>query len=315
MKDVVIDDVKIGKWTYTEDANGKRTYTQNGDLQADLSANYTAFDANKTIEIPWATETPAGSHKYTNLYTSNTQIMITYHATLTANANLVVDNQNVVSLFPQVDRGNGKEPYQETDEWNDHAEVTTYGAAIQKKDENDGNLAGAEFRIKGLIVTGADGLYTVVSYDPNAAEGTGTVMQCDSNGLLRIGGLENALSLSVTETKAPDGYNKLANPFTITTTALSSTTTSTSGSVTRWYDADGNLVDEQTTGATSTTTTEYTSLTNIPAESIQKVVNNKGTELPSTGGIGTTLFYVGGGILVLAAVILLVTKRRMNAND
>jgi len=37
--------------------------------------------------------------------------------------------------------------------------------------------------------------------------------------------------------------------------------------------------------------------------------------LPSTGGIGTTLFYIGGGILVLAAVILLVTKRRMNAND
>ena len=45
------------------------------------------------------------------------------------------------------------------------------------------------------------------------------------------------------------------------------------------------------------------------------VINNKGTELPSTGGIGTTLFYIGGGILVLAAVILLVTKRRMNAND
>ena len=46
-----------------------------------------------------------------------------------------------------------------------------------------------------------------------------------------------------------------------------------------------------------------------------RIVNKSGSTLPSTGGIGTTLFYIGGGILVLAAVILLVTKRRMSAND
>ena len=45
-----------------------------------------------------------------------------------------------------------------------------------------------------------------------------------------------------------------------------------------------------------------------------EVVNNKGTELPSTGGIGTTIFYVIGAILVLGAGVLLVTRRRMNAN-
>ena len=43
--------------------------------------------------------------------------------------------------------------------------------------------------------------------------------------------------------------------------------------------------------------------------------NKKGVELPSTGGIGTTIFYVAGSILVLAAAILLVTKRRMSAED
>ena len=43
-----------------------------------------------------------------------------------------------------------------------------------------------------------------------------------------------------------------------------------------------------------------------------EVVNNKGVELPETGGMGTTIFYVVGGILVACAVILLVTKRRMN---
>lgn len=41
------------------------------------------------------------------------------------------------------------------------------------------------------------------------------------------------------------------------------------------------------------------------------VVNKTGTELPSTGGVGTTLFYIIGGIMVLAAAVLLVTKKRM----
>ena len=42
-----------------------------------------------------------------------------------------------------------------------------------------------------------------------------------------------------------------------------------------------------------------------------QIVNKKGTELPSTGGMGTTLFYVIGGGLMVAAVVLLVTKKRM----
>ena len=45
------------------------------------------------------------------------------------------------------------------------------------------------------------------------------------------------------------------------------------------------------------------------------VINNAGAELPSTGGMGTTLFYVLGGILVAVAVVLLVTKKRMASNN
>ena len=43
----------------------------------------------------------------------------------------------------------------------------------------------------------------------------------------------------------------------------------------------------------------------------QDIENNKGTQLPSTGGMGTTIFYVIGGILVLAAAIILISKRRV----
>lgn len=43
-----------------------------------------------------------------------------------------------------------------------------------------------------------------------------------------------------------------------------------------------------------------------------KIVNNSGSELPSTGGIGTTIFYVAGGALVVGAGVLLVSKKRMS---
>ena len=46
-----------------------------------------------------------------------------------------------------------------------------------------------------------------------------------------------------------------------------------------------------------------------------QITNKTGTELPSTGGIGTTIFYVLGGVLVLAAVVLLVTKKRMSGAE
>ncbi|MBQ8076486.1 MAG: LPXTG cell wall anchor domain-containing protein, partial [Oscillospiraceae bacterium] len=44
----------------------------------------------------------------------------------------------------------------------------------------------------------------------------------------------------------------------------------------------------------------------------QNVENNKGTQLPSTGGIGTTIFYIVGAVLVIGAGVVLVTRRRMN---
>jgi LPXTG-motif cell wall-anchored protein len=44
------------------------------------------------------------------------------------------------------------------------------------------------------------------------------------------------------------------------------------------------------------------------------IENNKGSELPSTGGIGTTIFYVLGSVLVIFAGVVLVTRRRMSVN-
>ena len=59
----------------------------------------------------------------------------------------------------------------------------------------------------------------------------------------------------------------------------------------------------------------HTTTTTTTKSNDSDLTNTKGVELPSTGGMGTTILYIGGSILVLAAVILLVTKRRMKVED
>lgn len=95
--------------------------------------------------------------------------------------------------------------------------------------------------------------------------------------------------------------------MTLKPQVLEKTIYETSGE--RHYDSDGNLVSESSTAATTKTVEKNLSDLDVGA---LKIENNKGTLLPSTGGIGTTIFYVVGGILVIGAGILLVAKKRMS---
>ena len=58
---------------------------------------------------------------------------------------------------------------------------------------------------------------------------------------------------------------------------------------------------------------EYASISDIPAANVVKVENNKGTELPDTGGMGTRVFYILGTVLVLGAGIILVSRKRASS--
>ena len=106
------------------------------------------------------------------------------------------------------------------------------------------------------------------------------------------------------ETEAPTGYNLLKAPVIVTLTAAYA---ESGGTKTATVTADGASV----TNGTVTLSADQN--TNQPLATAQ-VINESGSELPSTGGIGTTIFYIVGAILVLGAGILLVTRRRMNAN-
>lgn len=132
-----------------------------------------------------------------------------------------------------------------------------------------------------MLIENNDGSYTVAP-----AGYTGTYVM--TAGDITINGLDDATVYYLYETKAPAGYNRLtaAVRFEITAT---------------YSDAGDSC-----TSATAT-------VNNDPQPSVSvSVRNNKGSTLPSTGGIGTTLFYVIGGGLMAVAAVLLVTKKRMN---
>ena len=102
-------------------------------------------------------------------------------------------------------------------------------------------------------------------------------MTTNDQGAAEFKGLKNG-TYYLLETEAPAGYNLLDAPVEITINGSSATATS------------------------------LTSLTHT-----EQVENSTGAVLPSTGGMGTTIFYVTGSVLVLAAVVLLVTKKRMKS--
>lgn len=270
---------------------------------------------NKQIMIPWATKETDGS--YTSLYAQGAQIVMTYKAVLTSTTNINAVDTNTVSIRPYVDKGpgtpEGGDPWDE--DWKDTAEIATYAAAIKKVDQDDNPLAGAEFTIAGLTVEEVKdendetqaGVYRVVSYNPDSTTASAT-MVTDSDGKLYIVGLAKDVILTVTEVKAPDGYNKLTETKELKPQELSKTIYETSGE--RHYDKDGNLVSESVTGET---TTEIVSknLSDLDVSAL-KIVNNQGSLLPSTGGIGTTIFYIVGAVLVIGAGVILVAKKRMS---
>ncbi len=264
---------------------------------------------NKQIMIPWATKETDGS--YTSLYAQGAQIVMTYEAVLTSTTNINAVDTNTVSIRPYVDKGpgtpEGGEPWNE--DWKDTAEIATYAAAIKKVDEKGNALAGAKFTIKGLVVeavTGETGVYKVVSYNPESSTESAE-LSTDSYGKLYIVGLAKDVTLTVTELKAPDGYNKLTGTVELTPQVLTKTIYETSGE--RHYDEKGNLVSESS--AETTTTTVEKNLSELDVNAV-KIVNNQGSVLPSTGGIGTTIFYIVGAILVIGAGVILVTKKRMS---
>lgn len=109
-----------------------------------------------------------------------------------------------------------------------------------------------------------------------------------TKALCSFTGLETG-TYELVEVKAPDGYNILLDPVEV--------------EITIKVNEDGYLIEEGTT-VDNTNSGQLTL--------VAEIENSSGTLLPETGGMGTTLFYVIGSILVVGAAVLLISKKRMS---
>lgn len=238
-------------------------------------------------------------------------LSIEYTAVLNEDANVgSAGNENTLVLrYPNDPNYNGdpdEEPTGTTPPVT--AIVFTFKAVVDKVDDNNQPLTGAGFTLdKWKETVGEDGTGTG-TYDW-VELGTLTVNEADTQ--FTFNGLDDGL-YRLRETTTPNGYNTMADIyFKVVATHDADKGDSSALTELKIYqtDAQGNVTAE----LTDKNFTIINEGDSNMAGGQTPIQNNKGSLLPSTGGIGTTIFYVVGGILVIGAGILLVTKRRMRA--
>jgi len=129
------------------------------------------------------------------------------------------------------------------------------------------------------------------------AQNVSLTLVTDASGRIIVDGIEQG-TYTLKETKAPTGYNLDDTAYQL---------------VIGWDTAEGHAA----AGGffKDTGTNDKFTMTNDGAKFSIELDNFSGSTLPSTGGMGTTLLYVGGSILVILAAVLLITKRRMSADE
>ncbi len=215
--------------------------------------------------------------------TSNSEVVVLYSATLDSDAVIgSVGNPNTANLTFSNNPNNtgdgttkpdtGKTP-------DDKNIVFTYKVSVDKVDEKNQPLKGAGFTLYKKDAT--TGEYVAVGEEVKGTDLTTFAWNGVDDGDYKL-----------VETTIPTGFKKMDDIlFTV--------------SATHTVLADNPTLETLTggdkfTGEVSTGTLSAT------------VVNKSGATLPSTGGIGTTIFYVVGGVLMAGAFVLLITKKRMN---
>lgn len=256
-------------------------------------------DANKAYEV---VSDPTDGDTFDVVFTegfcgalqSGDVIVVTYTATLNVNAVAKVAEKNSAKLEYKDSNGethNTELSETETFTW----ELPVFKYTLNGEDKTP--LAGVTFALstqKAIqIIRGVgDDRIKLVQMDGNTYrvatdddENPLIEITTDATGRFKIVGLDSG-TYYLHELAAPAGYNKLTAPIQIE------------------IDANGivSVITKNQQGEDVST----------PVEEVE-VENKTGSQLPTTGGMGTTIFYVVGSILLLGAAVLLITKKRMNA--
>ena len=280
--------------------------TYNNDAKVYIGGTETnGFTVTATVNADGTTTLTVSCDDVKALGAGNSSVItVEYTAKLNENAVLgSAGNPNEVYLEYSNNPNKSENGNNETGETpKDVVIVFTYKAIINKVDSENAPLTGAAFKLEKLI-KGKDG-----------AAGTWTTVKeftvDETTTSFTFSGLDDG-QYKLTETKTPAGYNTIDPIYFVIEATHDVTADAPTLKTLNAYltDANGNKQTEMKDGESVNIDLGTVDLT---AGSITTtVVNKSGAQLPETGGIGTTIFYVLGGVLVLAAVVLLVTKKRM----
>ena len=269
-------------------------------------------DSKFSIHINWLKSD--GAFKFDNNGKPNV-IKITYEGVLKSKGVVYGDNGNLntATLFVLPNGSTTRAQVGDPSE----AKAVTYSAELFKYTTENGvkkSLAGAEFTITRAGETAPLAFYPSKTYAgvyylaneenlhsehvDNPSEVTTLVTPAD--GMIIIRGLAGG-EYTVTETKAPDGYNKLTASIKMPLKQGSDLPDGvTLTNVKKSLKADG---------------TELPTPIEFQNVHVKEIENNKGTVLPETGGIGTTLFITLGALAVIGTGLFLVTNKRISKEN
>lgn len=284
--------------------------TYNNDAKVYIDGTETnRFTVTATVNADGTTTLTVSCDDVKDLGAGNSSVItVEYTAKLNENAVLgSVGNPNEVYLEYSNNPNKSEKGNNETGETpKDVVIVFTYKTIINKVDSENKPLTGAAFKLEKLI-KGKD-----------SAAGTWTTVKeftvDETTTSFTFSGMDDG-QYKLTETKTPIGYNTIDPIYFVIEATHDETADAPTLKTLNAYltDANGN---KQTEVKDVESVNIDLGTVDLTAGSITTtVVNKSGSELPSTGGIGTTIFYVLGGVLVLAAVVLLVTKKRMSGAE
>lgn len=310
--------IKVLGQTLTLATNATNAVTASTE-KTNITAELVTPETGNTFAIKVTLEPKTGTY-----LTEGNSSDITVDYTMVLNTSAVIGNPGnpnesyiLYSNKPESsdDSEEGKTP-------KDTVVVFTYKADIDKVDENGAALNGADFTLykevadstvtgatKGSDITFADGVehskikadsyYVVVGNKTGSATGS----------TFEFKGIDDGVYVLV-ETTVPAGYNAYdSKEVTVTAEHNNDPKELVVTSLTASDPFTANLT------AAEITRKDGTSKHNaVSGELYAEIENNSGATLPETGGIGTTIFYIIGAILVIGAGVVLVTRRRMSAN-
>lgn len=262
----------------TVDANSVKVYVNDSDTPVSSDQYTIAYPAtdNHSFDVTINDVKALGAHV--------SKVRVEYTAELNENAvigSLGNPNKMYMEFSNNPNNEQGGEKGQTPE---DKVIVFTYKVNINKYNSRRVPLVGAAFKLEKVLKDGEKKLvkeYTITEDDPDRTT-------------FEFTGLDDGEYI-LTETVTPDGYNTM-NPVKFSITASHDTESDNP----QLKDLNGNPIDGEISFSTKVTTGTLTA----------GVINYMGSELPSTGGMGTTVLYVAGTLMILVAGVFISNEEK-----